>query len=326
MSKIILHYNLSEKAQRAELAAGRPAQRARTFELDPTPELARIATINVDGSAKIERYATHVEPGHSIAHEADRVLTDQADACLFLTECQTAVDREAFRLKSGRAAREAQRAAMVEANSARILALRADDLWDADGEDRSDAPPLGGECSPEAADHRDALHAERTRRRDAARERPEVEARTWAAQYGESALGYLPLQRAATEGRRVRGEITKLVEARIRTALEVSPGSHGVLLPDYYDKAERDDVPTAEAYTLRDILVADAPALARRAALPNTELEVSDVCRIDVAPRGGVDWRTGVIVTVDHPWLTKMLRFAIVCASEADDLPLTDED
>lgn len=335
MTKITLKYTLSPEAQRAELAAGRPAHAERAIDLEPTPELTRIAKIAPDGTATIERYVTNVDdrgcygdsvPGYAVVlHQADHVLSDQADACAFLHECQLAVDAKCHQIATERRDRDAAREAERAANSARVLALAVDDVYDADGEHLG--PSLGGVLTEEAQEHARAIRAEAQRRRDAAHERPEVEARAWAAENGECVLGSLPLQRAATEGRRVRREIARLVEARVREYLGASLAGGAALLPEFYGSETRDDVPTAEAYALRDRLVSEAPGLSAAAALPGTQIGYSDVCRIDVKPTGSAEWRTGVIVKVQHPWLTEEIRLAVLCASEAENLPgETEED
>lgn len=328
MTKIVLHYNLSETARRTELAAGRPAHRGRTFELDPTPELARIAEIADDGSAKIRRHSTNVsERGETetgahvhgyavVRHEADRVLSDQADACLFLTECRTAVDAKCRELKTQFAEREARCAAERDRRSAEILALTAD-LWDADGCKLDNAAGIpSGECSTEAEQHRKALWAEREHRAAAARERPETEARAWAAENGEAALGSLPLQRAAREGKKVRSEISRLVEERVRTAVAEAAGAAGAV-SEHYTWRERDNVPSDEAYHLYDQLCTRISSIVRAMALPSEDVEVGPIARIDIAMSGDEDWRTGVMVTCRHPWLTETIEVAVLCASEA---------
>jgi hypothetical protein len=136
----------------------------------------------------------------------------------------------------------------------------------------------------------------------------EHDARTWAAEHGWSALGRSEIQRAAREGRRVRGAITARCTELFRLALELSIPEYATIVESYAEE-DRDDVPSAEAYATHDAVKAEGDAFTLP---PGLAVETSDVCRIDVARRGSAVWRTGVLLTARHPWFTKDIEIAVI--------------
>jgi hypothetical protein len=129
------------------------------------------------------------------------------------------------------------------------------------------------------------------------------EARRWAREYGRSLLGSPELQRAAGEDRNVLPRIRRLVALAAEHAIEHAiAGLQDARVVKTYATEDRDDVPSAEAYALLDTLTAARGSIAEASALPGAEVTIGPIERYDVAPRGDAVWRTGVRVTLSHPW------------------------
>jgi hypothetical protein len=320
MTTISLHYDLSESAMRAELGAGRPAHKSRVYELAPTPELAAIAEIDSQsGAAKIVLRSTGLNSrgdvtdysGYaSVVHVSDSVFASQDEAVAWIGAQRRAVEAKGAELKAQHeaSAREqaAREAAARERLSARVLAVRADDVLDADGAEIGNRIPYHSrsELTDEAAKHVDAIRAERDARRAAAKARAKANAedlRAWAAEHAPEAR----IARAAREGRDVTSAIDALVSERVTEALEGCLANTPFAVVSTYDSQPRTDVPTAAAYELLDLLATPAvrSAVLNACALPHAEVEVGPIMRFDVAESGSAVWRTGVRLTLRHPWL-----------------------
>lgn len=300
MSHITLHYVLSDEAQRAELGAGRPAHREREFKLEPTTELAKEANIDKDGNATIEKFRTKFEDysgdvsrwgSEILIHEADHVLSNQEDALAFLLACDAAVALKQQNLRAAIAEKKRLQAER-DAESARHRAER----------DAVNA------VEKAAREEREAHEAEAKRRFAA-------EVQDWAAEYGESRLGSPELKRAARERRDVVSEVRRLARERVRAVtaecLDNVNAPLGYIV-DTYESQPRDGVPSREAYALVDAIKAALPYIARESGLPDAKAEVSDIMRHDVAPKGDAVWRTGVTVTVSHPWLANAIEVDVI--------------
>lgn len=127
----------------------------------------------------------------------------------------------------------------------------------------------------------------------------EASARTWVAEHGAPLSP--ELARAASEGRSVRSEITRLVSERVRAVVGALPGYS---LDAIYGSEPRLGVPSAAAYALYDAALAAAAAMRDAAALPGAGVEIGEIERLDVAPHGAAVYRTGITITVRHPWIT----------------------
>lgn len=291
MSHIILHYVLSEEAQRAELAAGRPAHIAREFQLEPTVALAEVATINTEGNATIKRTRTSIaENGyieHEIEHRADHVLADQADALAFLYACDAAVAAKRLNIL----------AAKEERDQLRVK-------HDAERVDREAAEKI--------------KEVAQAARENEARRRFETEVQDWAAEHGETRLGSPELKRAARERRDVVGEVRRLSKERIIAAVTEIVQSFGFVVYTYESKP-REGVPSREAYALLDVLKSALLSTADAAGVPGAEASVSDILRHDVAPEGAAVWRTGVTVTVSHPWFSSAIEVDVTSEAPPED-------
>ena len=142
----------------------------------------------------------------------------------------------------------------------------------------------------------------------------EAEARAWIA----TGAATLPpeLIRAAGEGRRVLAEITRVVRERVRQAVEdLAP--HGIA--SSHGEEPRDDVPSAEAYEILDLLTSSLKGLRAAALLPGAEIEIGAIARHDVNPSGAAVWRTGVEVTLSHAWLDEDYGWVVLAEPRAED-------
>lgn len=320
MAHITLKYILSEAARRYELAQGLSAAEQRTLILSPTSRLAQIAQLDGDNgvidlsnpvhltmSGQQVRYP--VVPGVSVPHEADHVLTE-ADGEAWVLAHQAAVQAKVDHLKAEAAAirmrEEAERAQRAAERSAHALALTVDDLYDAAGGKRMGAPD--GPMSPEANTHLAAMKALGSARADAARARSRAEqaarlheCELWLSEHAAVKLGDATLGRAAKEHRTgLAAALRKCVRRRVRAIVS---SMSGFPCANWYGQEERSDVPTADTYALLDKLVADkSSAILEAVGLPQASVQLT-IHRLDRAPKGTAVWRTGILVTVSHPWL-----------------------
>jgi hypothetical protein len=159
------------------------------------------------------------------------------------------------------------------------------------------------------------LNGERKKVNAALAEAAEHEPRLWLAEHG-AALSP-ELSRAAREGRLVRNALYSSVEERVEDAVRaidarLSRGDWAVL-KETWATEERREVPSATAYELYDALMAGRDQIARSALLPHTVVTVGPISRFDVAPQGSAVWRTGVAVTVTHPWLAADIDLVMLC-------------
>jgi hypothetical protein len=380
--KIEIRYTLSQSAQRAELGAGRPAHRDRSVFVDPTPELAKIALVSVDGRAVIDM--EHKYDGPPLAEE---VLTpEKATEWVLLYDMKHTIERELARLKKEEQTAAIQSFLDVDPNLAtnyqideakklevelsgsdsHLAGLRRwiytakaiqaiDVVLNADRQalmldpasDTADIIELSSshECTtwdgsayavPELTEPRKSLWQRREnwlaartaaqkRRQEEAKasiEREEAEleaaARAWLVEHG-TCLNRPELVRAAGEGRKIRKALTKAIESRVTALVE----EVGRVVQSYTDEP-RSDVPTAEAYKCLDDVKTLLPTLTELAALPDAKVEVGPISRFDLSPRSNTTaWRTGVCVSVRHPWLTDDIDLHVLAAGEP---PYTDDD
>lgn len=281
MSHITLKYVLSEEAQRAELAAGRPAHREREFQLEPTVELAKEAIIDAEGNATIKSLCTKFDASsgevshwgsESVQHEANHVLSDQNQALAFLHTCDTAVRAKRLNILADKEERERLR---VKYNAER-----------AEAEAKTKAERL-----------------EKEARESEARRRFETEVQDWAAEHSASP----ELKRAARERRAVVSEVRQQAKERVIAAVTEIVSTIGFVV-ETYESQPREGVPSREAYALLDLLKSSLLSIADASGLPKAEAKISDILRHDVAPQGSAVWRTGVTVSVDHPWLANAIE------------------
>jgi len=152
-------------------------------------------------------------------------------------------------------------------------------------------------------------------------ERAEAEPRAWCAEHG-AALS-LPLQRAAREGRRVRAELTKLVLDRVRnqiTAIGDSLNVDGIgEIATSYNEQLRDGVPSEAAYRVLDACTAARDDITEAAVIPDLKIEIGPIARHDIAEHGTAQWRTGIEITVSHPWLDHDAGFVMLAEPLSQD-------
>ena len=140
----------------------------------------------------------------------------------------------------------------------------------------------------------------------ARRQAAEDETRAWVVANGE--VEELPdnLIRAAKEGRSVLAALSQHVEGVstdviLQIALDVYPEAW--LASQTYDTQARNDVPSSWWYAVHDALEAKVDEIAREGcAVPGATVKIGGFERFDVSS-GRVEWRTGVEVSITHPWL-----------------------
>lgn len=136
------------------------------------------------------------------------------------------------------------------------------------------------------------------------------EARLWAAEHAAARLGSPELARAAREERDVHRTITARSDERVAMTLGSIAGEGRVV--ETFGSEERKGVPSRDAYALMDFLTGKKDLIAAAAGLPGVSVSIGPVERLDVAPTGPAVWRTGIVVTVEHPWLTGYREFSVL--------------
>lgn len=307
--------SLSEKAQRAAILAGEPAQAEQTYDV-PQELVQRLLAlpwtkVTKDGSAVCEvadlEYTTLDEPvtfersGRGTygryRYQIDARPAD-AEAAVAVAEdivrAATEQVRELRRENSKRQAeiqaeREAEREAAERWARRPLLERATHDEVRFYGLDRHSVDRYAPDALAEAERERDRLRDEQKQREAAAEEAERAKLYAWVEL--AAAERRPELARAATEGRHLGEAPTELlreiVAERVREVVGEAPVASTV-----YQIEERTGVPSAEAYRIFDALKA-AEQLGE--GLPFA-IEVSEISRIDIAPQGSAVWRTGVVV------------------------------
>lgn len=127
--------------------------------------------------------------------------------------------------------------------------------------------------------------------------------------------------RAAKEGRDVSSEAQGAVYDRL--LMELRKVVDDAPIEETYDREERTDVPSAEAYELYDKLVATKKYI--EACVPDCSVSISPIMRFDLNPkRSYTTWRTGVRVEAtvplfDFPFVFDVLAEPIESEGEDSD-------
>lgn len=310
MNKIELRYIISEAAQRTELAAGRPGQVERTIDLTH-PALFAVATINDAGKAWLDyRSSTRVACSTSsdvcyVDHRCDRVLADEDDAANWLRS----EDARCVAARTKLEAEVAERNASIAAAQAELRARKSEQALAYTVDDYLPSEHGDADLTQEALAHLYALRETRERSYEAkrvAKLEAEEARRAWVAENAEAKLFDAGLARAARENRDIETALDRRVTARVEVVLFGILGtSKAGFTAETYGAEERTDVPSDAAYALLDLLSSEATqsAIGRAAGLPNVKVEAGPINRYDVAPKGDPEWRTGVALTISHPWL-----------------------
>lgn len=317
---IMVKYELSEAGQRAELAAGRRAHKVRTLLVPPTSELAAIAHIAADGTASYVVSDTRVLWGRvTVAAERFDAPLDVEGAQQACLRHQASVDAKCRELAAEDARKDAaekqayaERLAEVDAV---VLALRYDDVFDADGAPRRPEPPGWKDRydgSPAGRTHANALWQLAQERQAAAAVRAEdarkarvMQARNWTRDCAAQVFGAVELARAAGEGRDIMSALEDEVLRAFKACVE--PLCKQVY-DTFYESEPRTDVPSAEAYAVFDACNAAIDDIQAAVGLPDAEVLVKDFVRIDIDSRKAhTKWRTAVPVVIRHPWIDELL-------------------
>lgn len=122
------------------------------------------------------------------------------------------------------------------------------------------------------------------------------------------------VRRAAGESRDTRVALSGIVRERVRTVLDTIGET---VVDEVYATRERDDVPTDRAYAVLDALTA-AP-LAVASMLPDVAVTIDPIARHDIDPRRGrTRYRTGIEVTIAHPWIDPQ-TWCVLCEYDEDE-------
>lgn len=149
--------------------------------------------------------------------------------------------------------------------------------------------------------------------------------RAWVLERGAGSPFAPEIVRAAREKRQVRGAVQACLREQLRRCLE--PLGEDVVAS--YVSEAREGVPHAADYGVLDRLTEAAQdgTLSSAALLPGAEIEIGPIARHDVAPRGAAVWRTGVSVTLSHPWLDDPIEWTVLSEPvEAEQDEYDDED
>lgn len=324
---IVASWRLDDAAYRAEVAqATGPVDRDRQTEI-PVGEItpaARLLLLEIGGGYYGGRLS-----------DAERALVQCGDRAVAPTAAEVSAILERLHAEQvvqvrkeaeAKAAKHAERVANLEQLLARLeadpmIGVNKAGQWttweigfDAHGDGHNWPEPM----RPRLAAVRARAEAEIARKAKAEAERQrsiDHDLGLWAAEHG----GILSpeIARAAREGRRVQAAVIEAVERRVTDALRANvrilwrnddtpqflPIWREWILREVDQEEERDDVPTAEAYALLDSVTAAKGAISEAAALPQVAVVVGPIARFDVGTGKNILWRTGVKVTVDHPWI-----------------------
>lgn len=324
---VVAQYQLTEDTYRAEVAAATgpvSRHRATTIPVGDLTSEARLALLEIiDTTSGYRTLANYRCPQINLAPRAEPPTPPEVSAVLvdFLA-AQAVRRREAAAIEAERNAEAARREVEWQVEvGAWLTRLEADPSPAISGDGRNwirnTIAYVGGRavdgdghgCPPI---HRPRLAALRTRveavlAREAAEEVARTrslddDARTWAAEHGGALSPQLA--RAAREGRQVRGEIARLVDAKVSACLgEKHPDVPRVRAVS--DEEDRPDVPSREAYGLYDALVSNVPDLIAAAVIPVALVQIHPISRFEIGEEDEpAVRRTGVRVTLRHPWTT----------------------
>lgn len=134
----------------------------------------------------------------------------------------------------------------------------------------------------------------------AAKERNREELHQWA-----STCEQLPtrIRRAAADGIDVYAAVKRVVGDSVREAILEVVGPLGGDIVDVYDTEKSDRVPSDEAYAIFDALAERKQAIADAAILPDAEVTVGPMLRVDISSTSSTAYRSAVEVAVQVPWL-----------------------
>lgn len=166
---------------------------------------------------------------------------------------------------------------------------------------------------------------ERERIEDDAHAATDAAARAAARHVAGTDAGFLlpdNIRGAAERGRDVRPVLEQWIMARLVALIVTVDGAHPLpfTADTGEDKPRRND-PTPRALDVEAaIRHLTAPGQVEpdrwRELLPGLDLEIGPLARHTIRVRGGLETRTGVRVTVRHPWLPREGAVSIVALAE----------